>query len=50
MLFIRNEGKNTIYPVVLDGELITKELPKAVMEKFERVNIKPFEEGGSNEE
>jgi len=48
--FIRNEGKNTIYPVVLDGELITKELPKAVMEKFDRANIKPFEEGGSNEE
>lgn len=38
-----------IYPVVLDGELITKELLKAVMEKFDRANIKPFEEGFNEE-
>lgn len=41
--FVRSNGKNEIYPVVLNGELITGELPQAVMEKFEREGICPFQ-------
>jgi len=48
--FYRNDGKNTIFPVVLNGELTTKNLPIPVLEKFERMEITPFsEEGGSVE-
>lgn len=44
--FIRSEGKNMIYPVVMSGKLLTKELPLSVMEKFKRENVNPFDEKG----
>ena len=46
--FYRNDGKNTTFPVVLNGELITKNLPIPVLEKFERMGITPFSEKGVN--
>ena len=46
--FFRAGGKNTTFPVVLNGELVDKNFPNAVLEKFERMKIDPFsKEGGS---
>lgn len=45
--FYREDGKNLIFPVVLSGKLQSRNLPKAVLEKFERMEIAPFAyEGG----
>ncbi|HIG0358612.1 TPA: ATPase, T2SS/T4P/T4SS family [Clostridium sporogenes] len=47
--FYRENGNNIIFPMVLNGELVKENIPKAIMEKFERMEIKPFEsEGGNN--
>jgi pilus assembly protein CpaF len=48
--FYRNNGRNITFPVVLNGELMEKNLPKPVLEKFERMKITAFSvEGGSEE-
>lgn len=47
--FYRENGNNMIFPMVLNGELVKENIPKAIMEKFERMEIKPFgSEGGNN--
>ncbi|AND85534.1 pilus assembly protein [Clostridium tyrobutyricum] len=47
--FYRENGNNIIFPMVLNGEIVKENIPKAIMEKFERMEIKPFEsEGGNN--
>lgn len=47
--FYRENGNNIIFPMVLNGELVKENIPKAIMEKFEQMEIKPFEsEGGNN--
>ncbi|WP_039656524.1 ATPase, T2SS/T4P/T4SS family [Clostridium tyrobutyricum] len=47
--FYRENGNNIIFPMVLNGEIVKENIPKTIMEKFERMEIKPFEsEGGNN--
>lgn len=46
--FYRDGGMNGVFPVVLNGKLVEKGLPAAVMEKFERMGIDPFEYEGGN--
>lgn len=41
--FFRADGRNEIYPVVINGALMVRKLPPAVLEKFERLDIQPFE-------
>lgn len=40
--FYREDGNNIIFPMVLNGELVKENIPKAIIEKFERMEIKPF--------
>ncbi|SCP99941.1 pilus assembly protein CpaF [Anaerobium acetethylicum] len=46
--FYRDGGRNGAFPVVLNGNIVEKGLPAAVMEKFERMGIDPFEYEGGN--
>lgn len=45
--FYRENGINVSFPVVLNGSIVDQNLPKAILEKFERMNICPWE-GGDN--
>ncbi len=47
--FYRNDSRNIIFPVVLNGELIEHCFPRPIMEKFERMEVNPFEQEGGNE-
>lgn len=47
--FYRDKGKNETFPIVLNGALLKKTLPDAVVEKFERLKVDPWEaEGGDS--
>jgi pilus assembly protein CpaF len=46
--FYRENGMNSTFPIVLDGELVDKNLPMAVLAKFERMGIDPFLCEGGN--
>lgn len=48
--FDRVEGNNVIFPIVLNGRLLENEFPKPIMEKFERMGVKPFEGEEENQE
>lgn len=46
--FYREDGKNMTFPVVLNGDLQSKSLPKPVWEKFNRMEVNLFVDGGGN--
>ncbi|RDY32119.1 ATPase, T2SS/T4P/T4SS family [Lachnotalea glycerini] len=46
--FYRQDGKNYIFPIVLHGIIVEKDLPNAVLEKFERMVINPIVCEGGN--
>ena len=46
--YYREDGKNITFPAVLNGQLVEKNLPNPVLEKFKRMEILPFTCKGGN--